>query len=180
MKKVALSAVLFAVGALMFVLLARTLTKPLPEPIAVDVRIPMGAEVQPAERVHPGTFRVEQTEEEILARAEKTGGLIVVYPRADYPVTPISVEYWLPRGDGVFYHASRLVLKDEHATGWGTAFTPRDTEFAGSRLTIHPRRSYFILFGFGFMGAFAVFAGIVFSIDPIQAYWKRKQSARSK
>ena len=97
--------------AALFVLLV-TYPFPIPPPQTVTFPIPKGAEVFPAFVVRPGTFSIDEPLEAFLERAAREGGrVIVTYPALpDKPISDGAQEvlfhYWLPRPDGVIYHAS--------------------------------------------------------------------------
>ena len=82
-----------------------------PDPLRFQVQLPENAEVLPATRVHPGTFRIELPWSEVKDRAKAASSpTIVSYGRITY--RRARVEAYVPRGDSTFYYSEVMQSLD--------------------------------------------------------------------
>lgn len=104
-------ALLITVGPALAGVLYYMLTRPLPKPITIALQIPERAEVRPASTVSPGTFKIEVSLSELLERAKTSGAppALVSWGNDVGSIWEmLRIEYWLPRGDSTFFHATLL------------------------------------------------------------------------
>lgn len=133
-------------------------------PRTVAFPIPNGAEVYPDTVVDPGTFSIAEPLDRFLERTEREGGRpIVTYsedpadrdtPPEDW--SPVAFHYWLPRPDGVVYHAVFLPTEGQRLPTLG------NEGFLTDRVTVRGSTATLSLIGSVSYGTAA--AGIVLLI----------------
>ena len=129
--------VLFAVGCGLatFQFWRAAVVPPAPEPAAVAVWLPIGAEIKPAEQIHPGTFSVELSLGEFKRRFPG-GGLVSVPDRCLRNDQFCFVTLWQPQiGTALFYRLSQRISPP---LGWPQGFGVGRVEIVGDRIIAHP------------------------------------------
>lgn len=145
------------IATLMYTVAAFTLAitaKPLfstTAPFIFNVPLPERAEVLPASRVHPGTFKLDQTWDELRRSAEASPSkTIVSYGRGSYGSA--RVEAYVPREDSTFYY-SEVIL----TPSWSFGFEVGRMERNGDRFTAYPTVEWGLL---GISGLIVVVFGL--------------------
>lgn len=92
---------LFLVGVLVW-----QIAWPLPAPATVTFDIVTGATILPAEKVYPGTFRIEIPVKDLVSRQDQN--TIITYGVDEYGYN-VRIEYWVPFRSGIFYHSEKII-----------------------------------------------------------------------
>lgn len=108
----------------------------LPEPVALAVWLPAGAEVRPEYEVQPGTFTIRVSLEEFKTRFP-TGGL-VTYPSAvrhSASDQTWRIVLWQQQGGGIFYRATQEIMRP---ASWPSFADIGEVRMAGNQLILQP------------------------------------------
>lgn len=115
----------------------------------IKLPLPEQAEIRPQWQVQPGTFAIDVSVDDLIARANMSGlKTLVAYEKfGSDNAKKVKVFYWLPRTDipGTFYRATETFFP---YSKWST--TIGRLEIRGRALHVEPRRNV----GRGAMGAF--------------------------
>lgn len=119
-------ATLIVVWALTAILLVRMHDEgeePLPKPVAFTKIFPAGTEIVPSDRIHPGTFKIDVSMDDLcsqrVAYIGKPLGTCSLINR-DSPGV-VQVRCWASRGDGTFYYAHDWLQNPWRGTQFGVA-----------------------------------------------------------
>lgn len=108
-----------------------------PERYVEQMWMPISAEARPARLVTPGTFKITVPFEELKDRVGSEDKPIISYhfPSVDNGFRVV-MEYWVPRGDSVFYYSKvdvsspRLTFLEMFVAEWGAMIIPTPSDQA--------------------------------------------------
>ncbi len=110
-----------------------------PAPIVVEAQLPQNAEVVARNNVSPTGFEIECSPQDLLERSAKSTDPVLVTYGSDDRTESCLIEYWLPRGELMYYHATTTVGQPSSWNYRGIKI--RDVSADNGTFMIHPERS---------------------------------------
>jgi len=107
---------------------------PMPQAASVSFPLLEKAEIFPDKQVKPGTFKIELPLPDFLDKCSSSDNI----PLASYyrfGSNMVTVEYWLSRRDGIFYHTYKRVQVE-----WPTGVTTGKVTLQNGNLILYPQR----------------------------------------